>query len=124
MGETVKLFFSPVFQAIPTLIRLTNPFYGKTQQKAIDKFIPQLANRSYFRYLRSNIERYPIDDKGDTYPVIHTDSRNLGKQVADVYQAKAIKPLTAGAEELEATIKRIIEEYKAAGRREEFKAST
>ena len=52
--------------------------------------------------------------------MIHTGSRNLGKQVAEIYQAKAVKHLTAGADEFEATIRRTIEEYKAAGRRSEL----
>ena len=56
------------------------------------------------------------------YLVIHTGSRNLGKQVADIYQAKAIKHLTDGADEFEETIKRIIEEYKASGRRSELQS--
>ena len=54
--------------------------------------------------------------------MIHTGSRNLGKQVADIYQAKAVKHLTDGADEFEATIKRTIEEYKAAGRRSELQS--
>lgn len=60
------------------------------------------------------------DDEENVYLVIHTGSRNLGKQVAEIYQAKAVKHLTAGADEFEDTIKRTIEEYKAAGRRSEL----
>lgn len=60
------------------------------------------------------------DDEENVYLVIHTGSRNLGKQVAEIYQAKAVKHLTAGADEFEETIKRTIEEYKAAGRRSEL----
>lgn len=62
------------------------------------------------------------DDAGNVYLVIHTGSRNLGKQVAEIYQARAVKHLTAGADEFEETIKRIIEEYKAAGRRSELQS--
>lgn len=62
------------------------------------------------------------DDEGNVYLVIHTGSRNLGKQVADLYQAKAVKHLTEGADELEANIRRTIDEYKAAGRRAELQA--
>ena len=62
------------------------------------------------------------DDEGNVYLVIHTGSRNLGKQVADIYQAKAVKHLTDGADEFEETIKRTIEEYKAAGRRSELQS--
>lgn len=60
------------------------------------------------------------DDDGWTYLVIHTGSRNLGKQVAEIYQAKAVKHLTTGADEFEQTIKKTIEEYKTAGRRSEL----
>ena len=60
------------------------------------------------------------DDEGNVYLVIHTGSRNLGKQVAEIYQARAAKHLTEGADDLEETIRRIIEEYKAAGRRSEL----
>lgn len=62
------------------------------------------------------------DDEGNVYLVIHTGSRNLGKQVADIYQAKAVKHLTAGADEFEETVRRTIEEYKAAGRRSELQS--
>ena len=60
------------------------------------------------------------DDEGNVYLVIHTGSRNLGKQVAEIYQACAVKHLTEGADDLEKTIRRTIEEYKAAGRRSEL----
>ena len=60
------------------------------------------------------------DEEENVYLVIHTGSRNLGKQVAEIYQAKAVKHLTTGADEFEDTIKRTIEEYKAAGRRSEL----
>lgn len=60
------------------------------------------------------------DDEENVYLVIHTGSRNLGKQVAEIYQAKAVKHLTAGEDEFEETIRRTIEEYKAAGRRSEL----
>ncbi|MDE5808067.1 MAG: RtcB family protein [Muribaculaceae bacterium] len=61
-----------------------------------------------------------IDDEGNVYLVIHTGSRNLGKQVAEIYQAKAIRHLTEGSDEFEEKIKRTIAEYKASGRRSEL----
>jgi RNA-splicing ligase RtcB len=60
------------------------------------------------------------DDEGNVYLVIHTGSRNLGKQVAEIYQARAVKHLTAGADDFEQHIKDVIAEYKAAGRRTEL----
>ena len=79
----------------------------------INKAIGSLGGGNHFIELDK-------DDDENVYLVIHTGSRNLGKQVADIYQAKAIKHLTAGADEFEQTIKRTIEEYKAAGRRAEL----
>ncbi len=60
------------------------------------------------------------DDDGNIYLVIHTGSRNLGKQVAEHYQGKAVKHLTDGADEFENLIRQTIEEYKATGRRSEL----
>ena len=79
----------------------------------INKAIGSLGGGNHFIELDK-------DDEGNVYLVIHTGSRNLGKQVAEIYQTKAIKYLTEGADELEETIERIIEEYKAAGRRSEL----
>ena len=60
------------------------------------------------------------DDDGNVYLVIHTGSRNLGMQVANIYQKLAIKHLTDGADEFEQRVKDVIDEYKAAGRRSEL----
>ncbi len=79
----------------------------------INKSIGSLGGGNHFIELDK-------DDEGNVYLVIHTGSRNLGKQVAEIYQARAIKHLTEGADEFEETIKRTIEEYKAAGRRSEL----
>lgn len=81
----------------------------------INKAIGSLGGGNHFIELDK-------DDEGNVYLVIHTGSRNLGKQVADIYQAKAVKHLTDGADEFEETIKRTIEEYKAAGRRSELQS--
>lgn len=79
----------------------------------INKSIGSLGGGNHFIELDK-------DDEENVYLVIHTGSRNLGKQVAEIYQAKAVKHLTAGADEFEETIRRTIEKYKAAGRRSEL----
>ena len=90
----------------------------------IYKSAGSLGGGNHFIELDRDKSYEPIDEQtyydGRTYLVIHTGSRNLGKQVAEIYQDKAIKHLTEGADQLEDTIKRIIEEYKAAGRRTEL----
>ena len=56
---------------------------------------------------------------GNHYLVIHSGSRNLGKQVAEYYQKLAIE-LNAGKEEYYLMRDKIIAEYKAQGRRNEI----
>ena len=56
---------------------------------------------------------------GAKYLVIHSGSRNLGKQVAEFYQRLAID-LNKGKEEYFARRDALIAEYKAAGRRKEI----
>ena len=59
---------------------------------------------------------------GKKYLVIHTGSRNLGKQVADYYQKLAVE-LMQGKDELYSKQERLIAEYKAQGRRNEIEAA-
>lgn len=60
-----------------------------------------------------------IDDENNKYLVIHTGSRNLGKQVADLYQNKAID-YCSYKKEIEEEKKQIIREYKEQGREKEI----
>lgn len=60
-----------------------------------------------------------VAEDGYKYLVIHTGSRNLGKQVADYYQNIAFE-LMSGKDELYEEQDRIIKEYKAAGRKSEI----
>ena len=61
------------------------------------------------------------DACGNKFLVIHTGSRNLGKQVADIYQKLAIETCKDGVvEKLRVERERIISEYKAAGRDKEI----
>ena len=59
------------------------------------------------------------DDEGNKYLVIHSGSRNLGKQVAEYYQSLAVD-LNMGKEELFAKRDALISDYKAQGRRGEI----
>ena len=56
---------------------------------------------------------------GTNYLIIHSGSRNLGKQVAEYYQGLAIE-LNTGKEEYYDMRDKIIAEYKAQGRRKEI----
>lgn len=59
------------------------------------------------------------DDIGDKYLIIHSGSRNLGKQVADYYQNLAIE-LMQGKDKLYEMQNKLIAEYKAKGKRKEI----
>ena len=60
-----------------------------------------------------------VDENGTKYLIIHTGSRNLGKQVAEYYQNLAIE-IMQGKDELYAKQEQLIAEYKAQGRRNEI----
>lgn len=63
-----------------------------------------------------------VDDENNKYLVIHTGSRNLGKQVAELYQQMAYD-ICRGADQLFEKQKSLIEEYKATGRRSEIQTA-
>lgn len=60
-----------------------------------------------------------VDDEDNKYLVIHTGSRNMGKQVAEYYQNLAIE-LCSGKEEMFKRKEEIIKTYKEQGRRNEI----
>ena len=63
-----------------------------------------------------------VDDENNKYLVIHTGSRNLGKQVADYYQNLAIE-LCSGKEEMYQKKEEIIKTYKEQGRKSEIQVA-
>ena len=60
-----------------------------------------------------------IDDDNNKYLIIHTGSRNLGKQVAEYYQNLAIE-LMQGKDKLYEMQNKLIKEYKEQDRRKEI----
>lgn len=83
--------------------------------KRLNKSLGTLGGGNHF------IEIDAAED-GTKYLVIHSGSRNLGKQVAEFYQQLAID-LNHGKEEYLAKRDQIIEEYKVAGRKKEIQAA-
>lgn len=59
------------------------------------------------------------DNDGNNYLIIHSGSRNLGKQVADYYQNLAIDVMQV-KDKLYEMQSKLIEEYKVAGRKKEI----
>lgn len=60
-----------------------------------------------------------IDNDGNKYLIIHSGSRNLGKQVAEYYQHLAIKHAHSNKD----IKKKIVEQYKAEGREQKIAAA-
>ena len=85
------------------------------EQKRLYKSIGTLGGGNHF----IELDR---DEDGYVYLVVHTGSRNLGKQVAEIYQTLAVKHFS-GWDELVARQNRMIAEYKAAGRRAELQTA-
>ncbi len=61
------------------------------------------------------------DKDGNRYLVVHSGSRNLGKQVAEFYQKLAVD-LMSGKDALFEAQEKLIADYKAAGKRSEIQA--
>ena len=92
-----------------------NDLYCLRELKEINKFnrsIGTLGGGNHF------IE-VDIDEEGNKYLVIHTGSRNLGKQVADYYQDLAIQ-LCSGKEKMFKRKEEIIRIYKEQGKKSEI----
>lgn len=77
-----------------------------------EKSIGTLGSGNHFLELE-------IDDEQNVYLVIHTGSRNLGKQVAEYYQNVAIDVIS-GSRHFDQQSKVIIEKYKAIGKEKEI----
>ena len=78
----------------------------------IEKSIGSLGGGNHFIEI-------DVDDENNKYLVIHTGSRNLGKQVAEIYQNKAIE-YCSYKNEMQEEKNRIIKEYKEQGRAKEI----
>lgn len=83
--------------------------------KRLERSIGTLGGGNHF------IEVDVVED-GYKYLVIHTGSRNLGKQVADYYQ-NLVFELMSGKDKLYEEQDRLIKEYKAAGRKSEIQSA-
>lgn len=63
-----------------------------------------------------------VDSDGNKYLIIHTGSRNLGKQVAEYYQDMAISIINGNFDKI-AKRDALIKEYKESGRKSEIQAA-
>lgn len=121
------------FDKLDKVIRKRVPSGRDVHKGRIVKF-KQLQNLHCYRQLKDakRLERsigtlgggnhfieIDIDDDNNKYLIIHTGSRNLGKQVAEYYQNLAIE-LMQGKDKLYEMQNKLIKEYKEQGRRKEI----
>ena len=124
------------FEAIDDIIRCFIPYGTEVHAGRIRRY-PRLQELYCYRNLKDTkrLERsigtlgggnhfIEIDENvnGDKFLIIHTGSRNLGKQVCEYYQALAVD-LMQGKDELFKKQKELIEEYKRTGRRNEIESA-
>ena len=64
-----------------------------------------------------------VDDEENKYLIIHTGSRNLGKQVAEYYQELANQLCNYNKEEYLERKEKLIQEYKEQGRKQEIQSA-
>ena len=95
-----------------SLIRQIRCYRELKEVKRLDKSIGTLGGGNHFIELDK-------DEQGMYYLVVHTGSRNLGKQVAEIYQKLAVKCQSGWTEMMEEQ-NRIIAEYKQAGKKGEL----
>ena len=121
------------YEKLDNVIRTCIPS-GRNVHEEIDYIFPELKNLRCYNNLKNIdwLERsmgtlgggnhfIEIDEgfEGRKYLVIHTGSRNLGKQVADYYQNLAVE-LMIGRDKLAYERDRLIAEYKDQGRSSEI----
>jgi len=83
--------------------------------RRLERSIGTLGGGNHFIEIDTDSERYK-------YLVIHSGSRNLGKQVAEYYQKLAVE-IMQGKDKLYELQEKLIAEYKAQGKRKEIQTA-
>lgn len=125
--ETLEIDFAKLDEAAHFVPSGTNVWEGRQERFDLTRLRCYRSLRDTKRLERSlgtlggGNHFIEVDEAADgtKYLVIHSGSRNLGKQVAEIYQQLAID-LSKGKETYFAERDEIIREYKAAGRRNEI----
>lgn len=108
---------------------------GRNVHETEDNFSESIINQLYCKDSLKNMDwmkrscgtlgggnhfiEIDIDESENKYLVIHSGSRNIGKQVAEIYQQMAIDDLS-GANGLEEEANKLIEDYKRTGRQKDI----
>lgn len=117
------------------VIRKYVPNGRNVHEKEETEFATNIINRLYCKEQLKNVDwlkrscgtlgggnhfiEVDIDDESNKYLIIHSGSRNIGKQVAEIYQQMAIDDIS-GKSNFKADSEKLITEYKKAGREKEI----
>lgn len=129
----VPIGYTPVdFEKLDSVIRAYVPSGMNVNDSVLKEF--DFENLACFRNLKNldwiqrsvgslgggnHFIEVDADEDGNHYLVIHTGSRNLGKQVAEIYQDWAISRM-CGKEKFKEMSDNLIAEYKAAGKEKQI----
>ncbi len=104
--------YMDVYREAKDLVKRLRCYRELKETKRVNLSIGSLGGGNHF----IELDR---DESGMTYLVVHTGSRNMGKQVAQIYQKLAEKCQSGWAELMDEQ-NRLIAEYKQAGRKAEL----
>lgn len=133
--ETIELGKYPVELAKLDDIIHKNVPSGRNVHEEESNFAEDIINQLYCKDSLKNVEwlkrslgtlgggnhfvELDIDEDNNKYLIIHTGSRNIGKQVAEIYQQMAIDTLQ-GKDKLTEETQKLIAEYKRIGRQKDI----
>lgn len=122
------------FQKLDEVIRKYVPS-GRNVHEEESKFAEDIINKLICKNELKNVDwlkrslgtlgggnhfiEVDVDEEENKYLIIHSGSRNIGKQVAEIYQQLAIDALQ-GKYKLEEESQKLIEEYKRTGRQKDI----
>ena len=109
---SVDDYIANIYRNVKSLVKQLHCFRYLKDSQRLAMSIGTLGGGNHFLEIDK-------DDAGKYYLVIHSGSRNLGKQVAEYYQKLAIKN-HQGWDKVREEQNRIIEQYKKEGRRKEI----
>ena len=116
-----------IHNIIPAGMNVHNQVSSEIYKDYLEKLIcyPQLKNLDHIASSMGTLGggnhfiEIDQDEDGNKYLIIHSGSRNLGKQVAEIYQQIAINTMS-GKINYKEKLNKLIAEYKNAGRQSEL----
>lgn len=112
---------------VPSGMNVHDEVYGDTAENIVNQLYckDKLRNADWIKRSLGTLGggnhfcELDIDNEGNKYLIIHSGSRNLGKQVAEIYQQMAVDDIS-GKSNFKEDSQKLIKEYKENGRENEI----